>query len=111
MNLSSVLHDDEVTLITVVTGAPDEDGIPTRVETETSWVGVNVQQQTAKELVDQGRDLSVTTWRVSGPPIIVDSGDLIRWRGKDYRVDSEPDTRTGAHRIEHTKLYMIRETG
>ena len=109
--LSKILHDDTVTIIRVTSGEPDENGVPTETTVEAPWAGVNVQQLTAKDLADAGRDTRVTTWRVSGPPALVDGGDQIRWRGNTYRVDGEPDTRTGMYRINHTSLLMVKGVG
>lgn len=111
MRPSRILHDDTVTIVSISSGPPDEDGVPTRTETEKPWKNVNVQQLTSKELTDRGRNTTITTWAVSGPPADADAGDLIRWRGNDYRVDGEPDTRIGRYRINHTSLLMVRATG
>ena len=107
MRLPRILHNDQVTIISVTAGPPDDDGEPTETRTETPWRGVNVQQMTSKDLADAGRDTRVTTWRVAGPPAVVDGGDLIRWRGTTYHVDGRPDTRTGLHRLEQTTLFMV----
>jgi len=109
--LSKILHDDTVTIVKVTPGLPDSDGVPTETTTETPWAGVNVQQLTAKDLADAGRDTRVTTWRVSGPPADVDGGDRIKWRGATFHVDGKPDTRTGTYRINHTKLFMLKGEG
>lgn len=109
--LPRVLHDDTVTIVKITSGLPDADGIPARTEARTPWAGVNVQQLTTTELVDQGRNTTVTTWRVAGPPAAVAEGDRIDWAGQTYQVDGTPDTRTGAHRINRTVLQMIRATG
>lgn len=109
--LSRILHDDEVTIERVTTGLPDDDGTPTETTVRSPWKGVSVQQMTSKDLADAGRDTRITTWRVSGPPVQIDGGDKIIWRGATYRVDGEPDTRRGRHRINHTALLMVKGTG
>lgn len=111
MRLPRTLHDDAVVIMRSVPGPVDDDGVPTRVNTPDPWDGVNVQQMTSEELTDAGRNTTVTTWRVSGPPIAVDSGDIIEWGGGTFLVDGEPDTRTGKFRIEHTALFMVRVKG
>ena len=109
--LSTILHDTAVTILRSTLGPPDSDGVPTETTVEIPWRGVNVQQVGSKDLADAGRDTRVTTWRVSGPPVDVDGGDRIRWLGNEYQVDGEPDTRLGAHRINRTKLFMVKGVG
>lgn len=111
MRLPRTLHDDAVVILRSVPGPVDDDGVPTRVTNPYLWEGVNVQQLTSEELTDMGRSTTVTTWRVAGPPTMVDSGDTIEWAGKTFLVDGEPDTRTGKYRINHTALVMIRARG
>lgn len=113
MRLSSPLHDDTVTILTTTHGAPDADGVPTEVTTETAWEGVNVQQVRADEEDTASREATVTRYRVSGPipPVEVREEDEIRWRGVTHTIDGEPDTRRGAMRVEHTSLVMVRARG
>lgn len=109
-----ILHDDHVTILTRTSGGwPDANGVPTTTTTETAWDGVNVQQVQADELTDQDRETSRTWYRVSGPPAPtpIMAGDRIRWRGTEYRVDGDADTRTGSFRINHTSLRMYAARG
>lgn len=109
----SILHDDTVTIEATTSGRPDADGVPTETTTETEWAGVNVQQIKAEYLTDDDRATSRTWYRVSGPPapVELDTADRIKWRGITYRIDGEPDTRTGTGRIEHTSLRMYYAQG
>lgn len=103
---SSILHNDTVTIEKVRVGLPDADGVPIETITTTDWVGVNVQQVRAELLSDDDRNTSRTWYRVSGPPVDLNTADRIIWQGTRYLIDGEPDTRTGAGRIEHTSLRM-----
>ena len=113
MLVSSILHDDTVTIETNTTGLPDADGVPTTTTTETEWAGVNVQQIKAELLTDDDRNTSRTWYRVSGPtpPVDMTTADTILWRGTRYIIDGEPDTRSGLGRIEHTSLRMYYARG
>lgn len=114
ISLPKILHDDTVTILKTTSGAVDDDGVPTTTTTEHEWKNVNVQQLTADELTDQGRETNVTIWRVSGPPppVALEASDRIMWRGGKYReIDGQPDARAGKYRIQHTSLQMVRATG
>lgn len=113
MRASRLLHDDEVIILKVTTGEPDDDGVPNTTTSRHRWKRVNVQQVSAEELTDQGRNTSVTTFRVSGSPapVAIDSADEIEWRGLTYEITADPDARTGRARINHTSLQMVRVRG
>lgn len=113
MRVSRVLHDDSVTVTTVTVGPPDDDGVPVETTGSYVWEGVNVQQLSAAELTDSGRNATVTTFRVSGPipagPL--NAGGRILWNGETYSIDGHPDVRTGRLRINHASLVMVKVKG
>lgn len=113
MRTPRLLHDETVEILAATGTGVDEDGVPTTTTERHPWPGVNVQRVTAEELTDQGRNTTITTYRVSGPPpkYPVTAGDEIEWRGQTYRVDAEPDTRTGRARVNYTALNMVRAEG
>jgi hypothetical protein len=104
-----------VTIITAAsTGDVDVDGVPiTQAPIETPWVGVNVQQLNTDEDLSARRNLTVSTFRVSGPipAVIPTSADRIRRGGIEYSIVGEPDTRRGRHRINHTSLIITDARG
>lgn len=112
MRLPALLHDDSVTIVSVTEGFPDDYGVPTVIKVETPWDGVNVQQTTTTE-DNNSREQATRKYRVAGPvpPVQIENNSLIKWRGEDYRVEGEPDTRTGYGRLNHTSLIMVRVTG
>lgn len=113
MRLPRILHSDGLTIVTTATGLPDADGIPAETTIETAWEGVNVQQVQADELDDHQQDTNTTWYRVAGsqPPVVLKASDRLKWRGKEYLIDGEPDVRTGPHRLEHVSLRMYRSNG
>lgn len=111
VKLPGVLHDDTVTIVRVVYGGPDADGVPVETTDELEWTGVNVQQASTDELDNYQQERNTTHFRVSGPPVDIEPGDRIRWRGEVYLVDGVPDTRRGRYRIERTRLMMYQTEG
>ena len=109
--LPGILHNDEVTIVTLSSGLPDNNGVPQETRTEKPWAPVNVHQTMASEEHDHANESTLTRWRVSGPPIDLDADDLIIWNGETFEIDGEPDTRTGDFRINRTVLFMTRARG
>ena len=109
--LPTLLHRETVTVIDVTFGEPDDYGVPTTTHRARTWAGVNIQKLTATELNDAGRDTTIDTWRIAGPPITITGDATIVWDGTVYDVDATPDTRQGEARIGHTALTIIKHTG
>jgi hypothetical protein len=113
VRLPGILHKDQVTIIQVTKGLPDADGVPSVTESRATWSGVNVQRVAAEDLTDHERETQVVKYRVSGDPapVPVDGSDRIEWRGLEYEIEGDPDTRTGRLQLEHTALTMTRTRG
>lgn len=109
--MDSPFKDQTVTILLTSEGAIDDDGVPTPTTTSFSWRGVSVQQQQSDEEVD-GRTTVITRYRVSGPPQpTITALSTLEWRGDTYRIEGEPDTRTGPLRINYTRLLMTKVSG
>lgn len=113
MRAPRLLHDDEVVIIHRTEDGIDEDGVPITVQKRFRWPRVNIQRTSAEELTDQGRNTTATIYRVTGahPPVPIEAGARIQWRGDTYEVDGEPETRTGRARVNYTALHMIHTQG
>lgn len=108
-------HAETITLVTVATGLPDENGVPTKVTTSRDIPGCNVQPYVTRGGIEvvTDQDLVTDRYQVSCPlGSGIESVDRIVWRGTTYEVWGKPqDYITGIGRLDHTEFYMTRFEG
>ena len=112
IRLPRVLHSDEIYLLSVTQGDPDENGEPIVTEERLKWEGLNVQLIRSSEM-DEDQETSSRGYRVVGenPPREPRYYDLVEYRGDRYRISSYPDVRSGPYRINYTSFEMERAEG
>lgn len=109
--ITGLIHTETLQVTHTETGDPDDDGVPTQTTTTTEWKNVNVQQMQSLETDDVVGEYRITRWRCSGPPHNIDGNDTLTWRGDEYEVEGDVQTREGALVIEGTTLTMMKARG
>ena len=110
--MTGLLHPDTFTVAVVVSGEPDDDGVPVETVTQRAWRGCNAKTTGSSENRDSGETVA-TNMHVSGPLAEwIGSGHrMTRARdGSTWRVDGSP-THYVAGALDHTELDLIRWEG
>lgn len=101
-----------VTFVHRSDGPPDNLGVPTVVETETTVPGCSVQPvSTTEEISDV--DQVITRWRLFAPAgVTLTAIDAVIADGERFSVDGDPQIWPGLNGIpHHTECLLRRATG
>ena len=110
--MGPLLHPDSFVVDVVVSGEPDDDGVPVETVTQRAWLGCNAKTTGSSEDRTTGETVT-STMRVSGPLAEwITSGDrMTRTRDSTkWAVDGAP-THYVAGALDHTELDLIRWEG
>ena len=110
--MGPLLHPDSFVVDVVVSGEPDDDGVPVETVTQRAWRGCNAKTTGSSENRDSGETVA-TNMHVSGP--------LAEWIGSGHSMRRDRDgsvwmvygtpTHYVAGALDHTELDLIRWEG